>query len=278
MLTYLSFIRVNQWIKNLLILFPPFFGGTLFSPDVFYNILPAILAFCFASSSNYIINDLKDIEVDKNHFTKKKRLLASGKISKNKALLLAIIFLMSSFLFAYFVSDMFWAYLLSYIIISFLYTFLVKNLVIIDIFFISFGFLVRVLAGGEAFAIEVSKWLFMTVFMVSLFLATGKRLGELMLLGQEAEKHRKSLALYSQSFLEGALWFSASSALVTYALYTLEQRSGLFYTVPLAAFGLFRYIFISKEGRGDPTDALLKDKQIMAVGIIWLTAICYSVY
>ena len=278
MLTYISFLRVNQWTKNLLLLFPPLFGGVLFSPEVASKILPAILAFCFAASSNYIVNDIKDIEVDKNHYTKKKRLLASGKASKSKALLLAFVFLVAAFLTAFFVSNMFWLYLLSYMVISFLYTFLLKNVVIMDIFFISFGFLIRVLAGGEAFGVEVSKWLFMTVFMVALFLATGKRLGELILLGPGAEKHRKSLALYSQSFLEGALWFSASSALVTYALYTLDQKSGLFYTVPLAAFGFLRYIFISKEGRGDPTDALLKDKQIMAVGVIWLIAVCSFVY
>ena len=98
------------------------------------------------------------------------------------------------------------------------------------------------------------------------------------LLGDEAHKHRKSLTHYSHSFLEGILWFSASAALVTYALYTLEHENGIFYTVPLAAFGLIRYIYIVKEGKGDPTEALLKDKQILTVGIVWIAVIGFMVY
>ena len=149
---------------------------------------------------------------------------------------------------------------------------------LVDIFFISFGFLIRVLAGGEAFRVPVTNWLFLTVFMISLLLAAGKRLGELVLLGDEAHKHRKSLTHYSHSFLEGILWFSASAALVTYALYTLEHENGIFYTVPLAAFSLLRYIYIVKVGKGDPTEALLRDKQILTVGIAWIAVIGFMIY
>ncbi len=246
------------------------------------SILPtaviSLISFSVAASCSYIINDIRDIEADRNHEVKKGRVLAKGNVSVERAFKLAMLLCIIALLASLAVSKWFWLYLIAYLIISLSYTFFLKDIVILDIFVISFGFLIRVLAGGEAFDVTVSNWLFMTVFMVSLFLAAGKRMGELVYLGENAHNHRKSLAEYTPSFLEGILWFSASSALVMYSLYTLEQRSGLFYTVPLAAFGLLRYIFIAKEGKGDPTDALLKDGQIMGVGVVWAAVIGVVIY
>jgi 4-hydroxybenzoate polyprenyltransferase len=173
-------------------------------------------------------------------------------------------------LFSSDVSRRFEWFVLVYMFVSLSYTLFFKDMVIIDVFIISFGFLVRVLAGGEAFRVPVTKWLFLTVFMVSLLLAAGKRLGELISLGADAHSHRRSLGSYSPSFLEGMLWFSAAVAMVTYALYTFEHASASFYTVPLAAFGLLRYIYIVKQGNGDPTEALIKDGQILATGMVWI--------
>ncbi|MCK4816847.1 UbiA family prenyltransferase, partial [bacterium] len=246
--------------------------------DVLLKIFPALITFSLAASSSYIINDIRDAEADRNHVKKKDRVIARGDIAMPLAWFLSFLLFALSLGLSVFVSDLLWLYLTIYIAISLSYTFALKNVVIVDIFVISSGFLIRVLSGGEIFGVEVSNWLFMTVFMVSLFLATGKRAGELVSMGKSAGVHRKSLAVYSTSFLDGILWFSASAALVTYALYTIEERGELFYTVPLAAFGLLRYIFIVKEGKGDPTDALLKDWQIMVVGIIWATVIGLIIY
>lgn len=276
--TYIKLIRPSQWIKNLLLLFPPFFAGSMSSPSFTEKVIPALLAFCAAASSTYIINDIKDVEADRNHNTKKNRAIAKGDITVSTAMFIAVIFFFSATYLSLLVSSKFWLYIVAYLLISLSYTFLFKDKVILDIFVISLGFLVRVLAGGEAFGVPVSNWLFMTVFMVSLFLATGKRIGEMVFLGDDAHTHRKSLSSYSSSFLEGILWFSASSALVMYSLYTLEHRSRLFYTVPIAAFGLLRYIYIAKEGKGDPTEALLGDRQVMVVGIVWLLVICLITY
>lgn len=278
MLKYISLIRPHQWIKNLLLLFPPFFAGQISSDFTKTNVILALSAFCAAASCAYLINDIYDIEADRKHHTKRNRSIARGNVSILSAVFFALILFAVAIMASFYVSRWFWAYILLYLIISLSYTFKLKDVVILDIFLISLGFLIRLLAGGEAFVIPVSNWLFMTVFMVSLFLATGKRLGELVSMGKNARQHRKSLAAYSTSYLEGALWFSGSSALVTYALYTLELKSSLFYTVPLAAFGLMRYAFIIKEGKGDPTDALLKDRPIMAVGIVWVLFISYVVY
>jgi decaprenyl-phosphate phosphoribosyltransferase len=111
-----------------------------------------------------------------------------------------------------------------------------------------------------------------------LLLSSGKRLGELIILNDDAASHRKNLSQYTTSFLEGILWFSASATLVTYALYSLEHKGGLFYTVPLTVFGLLRYIYIVKQGKGDPTEALLKDGQLMIVGIVWAMMIGMMIY
>ena len=267
-------LRPQQWIKNLLLLFPPFFAGDILG----VTILPAFFTFCCAASCSYIINDIRDIEADRNHLSKRNRAIAAGIISKNLAFMVMLLLLITSISLSFYVSYSFWVYIVAYLAISFSYTFFFKHIVIADIFLISSGFLVRVLAGGEAFDVSVSNWLFMAVFMVSLFLAAGKRLGEFVSLGDTAHVHRGSLANYNKSFLEGILWFSASTALVTYALYTIEQKSELFYTVPLAAFGLLRYIYIAKEGRGDPTEALLKDGQIMGTGIVWAIIIGLLLY
>ena len=278
LIRYISLLRPHQWLKNLLILFPPFFAGIMVDRLVIVRTLPALLAFSFASSASYIINDIKDVEADKNHATKKNRILAKGDMPLPFALAFAFCLFIVAFFIAFSLEPGFGTLLATYVLISLSYTFFIKDVVILDIFFISLGFLVRVLAGGKVFAIAVTNWLFLTVFMVSLLLAAGKRLGELVVLGDDAHKHRKSLGHYTHSFLEGVLWFSASAALVTYALYSLEHRRALFYTVPLAAFGLLRYIYIVKDGKGDPTDALLKDRQIMGVGILWLAVIGTIIY
>ena len=278
MTAYIRILRPGQWLKNLLLLFPPFFAGNILEPPVLQRIVPALFAFSFVASSTYIINDITDIESDRNHDVKRNRTLARGDVPVLFASLFASVLFIAALAIALSLSRSFGALLVIYLLITLSYTLFFKDKVILDIFFISAGFLIRILAGGVVFDVAVTNWLFLTVFMVSLLLAAGKRLGELVALGDEAHRHRKSLALYTRPFLEGILWFSASAALVTYALYTLEQRSDLFYTVPLAAFGLLRYIYIIKDGKGDPTEALLKDGQIMGVGILWIGMIGALIY
>ncbi len=279
LLSIIKILRPHQWLKNLLLLFPPFFGGKLLDPSVRSAVIPALVSFSLAASCGYIINDIKDRSADRNHVIKKDRVLAKGDLSVVFAAILAVILYITALLISSnYISRRFEWFILVYLFISLAYTFFLKEIVIGDIFFISCGFLVRVLAGGEAFGASVTSWLFLTVFTISLLLGAGKRLGELVFLGNDAHNHRKNLTHYSQSFLEGILWFSASTSLVTYALYTLEHVNGIFYTVPVAAYGLLRYIYIVKQGKGDPTEALLLDGQIMAIGLLWLVLIGIIIY
>ncbi len=268
--SYIKTLRIRHWIKNSFLFAAPFFGGKLFSEETLITAFPAFMAFSFCASAAYILNDIRDIENDSLHPEKKCRPIASGSISKGRASVFAIFLVTLSFIISYMIAPAFFYFVLSYLLIQIAYSMSLKNIVLIDIFCIASGFVIRVLAGGAAFDVVISQWLMLTMFMVSLVLATGKRLSEIMLLNDLAEKHRKSLHHHSADSLTEILLISSSASLIAYALYTLEQFQGLIYTVPVVTFGLFRYIMLSKQGMGDPTAALTRDKWLSVTVVVWI--------
>lgn len=276
---YSKLIRPVQWLKNLMLLFPPFLGGSIANCLTVRALIP-IASFCLASSATYILNDIADRENDGQHPLKKFRPLPTGAVSVGKALCLAGLLLLSALLLAFSVSDRFLLLLLAYLSLSILYSFYLKNYPLIDLFCISSGFLIRLLAGGEAFGVMVSEWLFLSVFLLALFLSTGKRFSEKKVLGEEAGVHRKSLAAYPEGFLAGVLFMTGSAVLVTYTLYVVTRHSQiLLYTVPLCCFGLLRYIMRIHSGQsGDPTESLIKDLPLFLVGISWAVLVGCGIY
>lgn len=279
-LSYIRLLRPTQWLKNLMLLFPPFLGGLLASQLLFAAVILPFLIFCLASSAIYIINDAVDYEVDKQHPSKKFRPLPSGDVAIGSALVLAGLLLVAAFYLATMISVKFQLLLLSYVVVSVLYSLFLKNYPLIDIFCIASGFIFRLHAGGEAFNVTISEWLFLTVFLLALFLSTGKRYSEKCSLGGEACLHRKSLSAYPDSFLDGLLFMTGSAVLVTYAMYVISRHSALLlYTVPLCCFGLLRYILRVQSGRGgDPTESLLRDFPLLIVGITWAVVVGWSIY
>jgi decaprenyl-phosphate phosphoribosyltransferase len=265
-------------LKNLLLFFPPFLGGILFiSGTVSRGIVPFI-AFCLASSFTYIINDVVDRENDAHHHQKKHRPLPSRAVSVRAACLLSALLLLLAITLGYFVSSTFLLILLAYLVISVAYSLKLKEIPLVDLFCISSGFLLRLQAGGEAFAIPISEWLFLTVFLLALFLSTGKRLSEKLALGDSAGAHRKSLVAYPEGFLDGVLYLSGAAVLVTYTMYVIS-RHALVYTVILCCFGLLRFILRIKAGlSGDPTDSLLKDGPLLVISLLWAAMIWWVVY
>jgi decaprenyl-phosphate phosphoribosyltransferase len=261
-----------------MVFFPPFLSGALIHTKTVSEIALPFLAFCCASSATYVINDILDIEQDALHSKKRYRPLPSGDISQAGALFLAIIFFGMSVLLAWFVSSLFLLYVLLYIVISTAYSLYFKNLPIFDIFCISFGFVFRLYGGGAAFSVKISDWLFLSVFLLSIFLSVGKRYSEQVSMGDKAELHRRTLKEYPDGFLDAAMHISGSAVLITYSLYVIS-RPLLIYTVPLCLFGLFRYIVLIKSGcEGDPSAALLKDIHLMIIGIIWIFMVGLSIY
>ena len=277
---FLTLLRPHQWLKNLLLFFPPFFGRKMLDVDLLMVIVPTFVSFSFAASSGYILNDIVDRESDKRHSTKKDRPIARGDIPVGFAVIVAAFLCTTAVVLSSAVSRQFEGYLIIYFIITLLYSLYFKNVVIFDVLFLAFGFLIRVLAGGEAFHVTVSSWLFLTVFVVSLFLAIAKRLSEMSILGIDGSLHRKVLAVYSPKFLEGTLWVTSSVAVVMYVLYAIENKKELIYTVPIVIFGFLRFIHNVTKHKvtGDPTEALLNDPQIALAGIGWLIAVVSIVY
>ncbi|NWF97488.1 MAG: decaprenyl-phosphate phosphoribosyltransferase [Nitrospirae bacterium] len=278
MISYLKVLRIKHWIKNLFLFAAPFFGGKLFEESTLHLALPAFISFSFCASSIYIFNDIRDIERDRVHPEKRNRPIASGKIRKNIAYLLSAFLFSISLILSFKIGFYFFYFIILYFLVQVGYSIYLKTIPILDIFCIASGFVIRVLAGSAAFNVEPSRWLLLTMFMISLVLATGKRLGEVSLLEDKIAEHRNSLNSYSISTLNEILVISSSAALIAYSLYTVEQFRKLIYTVPVVTFGLFRYLMISKQGMGDPTKAMTHDKLLAATILIWLLLVWYMRY
>jgi decaprenyl-phosphate phosphoribosyltransferase len=276
----IKILRPTQWLKNLMLFFPPFLAGVLLQETIFLRGILPFAAFCFASSSSYIFNDIGDIERDRAHPDKMHRPIASGIIALKPAAILAVILLLVSLILASSLSVRLLLYLVAYLSISLAYSLFLKNYPIIDLFCISSGFLLRLMAGGEVFDVAVSEWLFLCVFLLSIFLSTGKRLAEKSIISDSVEGHRKVLSAYPEGFLDGLLYMTGSAVLVAYSIYVVNRHSlFLLYTVPLCAFGLFRYIFRVKSGKGgDPTESLTRDLPLLVVGLLWVIILGLGIY
>jgi 4-hydroxybenzoate polyprenyltransferase len=277
---FFRIMRPVQWLKNLMLLFPPFLGGTLFQIESLLTIFLSVATFCVASSATYIINDINDLTADREHPHKRFRPLASGHISVTTAKLLACILVAISLLSSTAISNSFLMLVIFYFLVSVGYSLFLKNYPVVDLFCISSGFIFRLLAGGEAFRVTVSEWLFLSVFLLAIFLSTGKRLSEKLSLGSDACRHRRALAAYPEGFLNGVMFMTGAVVLVTYSMYVLSKHSTLLlYSIPLCCFGLFRYILRVQTGKsGDPTESLTKDIPLLIVGSTWALMMGWGIY
>jgi 4-hydroxybenzoate polyprenyltransferase len=271
-------LRPSQWLKNLMLFFPPFLAGQMLMPGVIITGLLPFSALCLISSAGYILNDLIDRHKDLHHPLKCLRPIASGAIGVSGARMISVLLLISGLALAGSISPRFLLLLACYAAISTLYSLLLKSVPVVDLFCISAGFLIRLQAGGELFHVPISPWLFLTVFLLAVFLSTGKRVSESRSLGDMAGKHRTSLSLYPPGFLDGTMYMTGSAVLVTYSMYALNKQT-LIYSVPLCLFGLLRYMFRVSSGKGgDPTESLLKDLLLFVVGALWVLMVVWSIY
>lgn len=273
-------VRPQQWVKNLLVVAPAFFGGIVF--DSFHDFMTALLAFfsfSFASSAGYIFNDLLDIESDKNHPFKRNRPVASGRISTEYAIIMAIILLVISILLAFSINSLFTLYVVIYLLLTASYTIGLKNIVIVESFCIATGFLLRIVAGGASSGLTVSIWLILTTVFLSLLLAFGKRRSELNMSGQ-SRNFRKVLSKYNKKTLDYLLIIFALFSVITYSVYLFKTSMGLILvTIPLASFGVIRYTYLArKKSKGDPTEALLKDRLMLSCVAFWLLIKGIAIY
>ena len=267
---YLKLIRVKHYVKNILLFVPLFFAHQMTKGIVLKECI-AFFAFSFMASSIYIINDIKDVEKDKIHPTKKNRPLASGVISKKNAIFLTCILVVFSLILNYFTysSKESFLVLILYFILNIAYTFKLKNEPIIDIFLLVSFYILRLYYVGIVVNINISDWIFLTVMCASFFLTFGKRRNELI---KTSDKTRSVLKYYNKEFLDKFMYVTLSLTLVFYSIWTIEQEiKYLILSIPLL-FMIFLKYSLNVEGQsdGDPTEVLFSDKVLIALSILYI--------
>jgi len=271
-------LRPQQWVKNLLVLTPLLFSQNLFAPVAVGRTLATFIFFCFISSSVYLLNDIKDREQDRLHPQKRHRPIAAGELSLMVAQVVMVVLLFLALAGGALISQTLALVLSVYWLINLLYSAWLKNEVILDVFAIASGFVLRVVGGGIAVHVVASHWLFLCTSLLALFLGFSKRRQELVLLGEEAAGHRHVLGEYSIPFLDMMIGIVTASTVMSYALYTVSEETvrrfqthALLLTLPFVLYGIFRYLYLiyHKDQGGDPAQDLLTDRYIMIDIFLW---------
>lgn len=279
---YLIELRVQESYKNLLILLAPFFSKKLLDLNYYQNLLLGFAALFLNSSACYIFNDIKDAGFDAFHPRKKNRPIASGKIRKSSALLFSIMLLVFSLLISYWIGTSFLLLCLLLFLNSAAYSFLLRNIVWLDLISISLNYVFRTLAGCYLVDVVLSPWLLMGVFYISMLLALVKRREEIIILDRP-ELHRKTLKHYSISIIDQAITILSTLILISYSLYTLHSpysNNLLPFTIPLVTLIILKFIFVLKSSRGNNMiiRKVLTDNIIAISLFTWLVVTTYLIY
>jgi 4-hydroxybenzoate polyprenyltransferase len=291
-LAALEALRPKQWTKNLLV-----FVGVLFSQhagdsQVMLRALGGFFAFSLLSGSVYVLNDLMDVEADRQHPRKCRRPIASGRlpVPAARAMLPVLWAIVGALLF--WIGREFAVVAGVYLAMNLAYSVWLKHQVILDVFLIAMGFVLRAIAGVELVRrnwpdVVLSPWLLVCTFFGALFLAVSKRRRELVNAGTNAREQRQVLRRYTPELLDVMLTVSATCTMLSYALYTMWPATvakfhteALLYTVPFVAYGVFRYLHLVRvsETSEDPSAVLLGDRPIQATVLLFLGAVVWILY
>ncbi|TFH46897.1 MAG: decaprenyl-phosphate phosphoribosyltransferase [ANME-2 cluster archaeon] len=277
----LTSIRPRQWYKNLVVFIAIIFSHNLTIASAWIDSITAFIIFCLLSGSVYLINDIIDIEKDRQHPTKRNRPIASGNLKRSHAFIIALILLAGCFYIAFTLNTLFGLVSISYLLLFLTYSLLLKHIVIVDVLTISTGFVFRAIGGAVAISVVFSPWLVVCTFLLALFLALGKRRHELILLGVNANYHRKILDDYSVPMLEQMITITTSSLVISYSMYTFLTGNyyNMMLTIPFAIYGLFRYLHLIhlSEFGGEP-EMIFKDKGMLISMILWGVLVVYIHY
>lgn len=273
--------RPKQWSKNVLLFFGLIFALKLTDAVPAERALAAFVVFCAASSAVYLINDLADLKQDRQHPTKRRRPLAAGIISPAQASALAVVLLICSFGASLALGPTFTALTVIYVGLTVAYSFWLKHIVLIDVFVLAAGFVLRAVAGAVVVHVPISPWLYVCTVLASLFLGLGKRRHELILLSGDAGSHRPILDEYSLPLLDQLIMIVTAAAIMAYSLYTfsadnLPADHSMMLTIPFVIYGFFRYLYLmhQRRGGGSPEEALIGDRPLLASVVLWmLTAV-----
>jgi 4-hydroxybenzoate polyprenyltransferase len=265
----LQLMRPKQWVKNAFVFAPLIFTRGYLDPSAVTASSLAFVLFCLASSASYIVNDIHDIEQDRQHPKKKlSRPLASGRISRTNALLLLGVILFFLALGAFAMPRVL-AVIAAYLALNLAYTFVLKHQPVVDIFSIAIGFVLRVYAGAVALSVPLSNWMAITTLSLALYLAAIKRRQEL---ASNGANSRAVLHAYTATLIDRYAEISATGALIFYSLFVMSTYPNLVFTIPLVIFGLFRYWYIVEQlDQGEsPTDVILTDWSLALTVLAWI--------
>lgn len=289
-----SLFRPWQWTKNGIVLAGLVFSLHLFDPAYVLRAFAAVAAFCLASSSVYVFNDLVDRERDRRHPVKRNRPLASGRVSPAQARWLLLVPAILSLLLGVRLGHAFFVCLVLFFAVNLAYSLVLKNLVILDVLLIAVSFVLRAIAGVTALqplapSIEISPWLLICTLFLALFLGFAKRRHELTLLQAGAAGHRTSLGDYSEPLLDQLMSIVTGATLIAYAIYTIAPSTqskfhfhfpDLVITIPFVVYGVFRYLFLvqKRDQGGNPSRTLYRDPALLITTAAWLVTVVVVVY
>ena len=280
-------VRFKEWVKNSIVFAPLFFSTTMFNWNLIIDAALAFIAFCLLSGSVYIINDISDLEHDKQHPVKKNRPLAKGDVGIKSAIVFAIILLLFALVLSLFLNQKVSYVLLSYFGINLLYSFWLKKIALIDIVIISIGFVLRLMAGAFSTGIILSDWILLLTILLSVFLVLGKRRQDLVFSKSEDFVLRKSFTGYSEKRVDISLIIVASVIVVTYLMYSISSEVRVRLNndyfmltsvwIILAFLRYFQLTYVFKKSES-PINIFFKDTFLMIIVTFWMFSCFYFIY
>jgi 4-hydroxybenzoate polyprenyltransferase len=283
----LTATRPREWIKNAFVFAPLFFSQNVLNPELLLRSAYAFALFCFAAAGVYLINDLADREEDRKHPEKKNRPIAAGLLPVHLARLAAGLLLTLAIAGSFLLGVDFALVTLAYVVLVAAYSKWLKHWVIVDVFAIAAGFVLRVAAGAVAIDVVMSHWLVICTMLLALFLGLSKRRCELVTLSEDGKLHRQVLAEYNPLFLDMMIGIVTSATVVSYALYTVSPETvhrfhtdRLLYTLPFVLYGIFRYLYLvyHKNHGGDPSRTLMSDGPLLVAIVLWVLTCGVIIY
>ncbi|UII30968.1 decaprenyl-phosphate phosphoribosyltransferase [Fulvivirga ulvae] len=280
-------IRVKQWVKNVFLFIPIFFAGEIFNVNKLLMVLTGFGIYCMCASAVYILNDIKDVDLDRIHPEKSKRPLASGAISLVTAYFLYAIFLVSSLVLSFTIDVNFFVIIVAYMLINVAYSLGLKKISILDLMLVSIGFVLRVVAGGVVADVPLSHWLIIMTFLLSLFIVLAKRRDDLVEFKNSGKVLRASSQHYNLDYIHSILTMLSAILITAYITYTLSDdiqqqfhTDDLYLTSIFVIAGVMRYIQITmvENNSGFPTSILYKDRFIHFTLVGWLLSFYLIIY
>ena len=283
---YLHQMRPRQYAKNAFIFAPLFFDRQLFVPKSLILTILGFITLCILSSAVYVLNDLADVEADRNHPQKKYRPIASGQIPIRSAKIFCAVLFLIAFLMAFLIDRNFFLLCMIMAVINVAYTFRLKHIPLIDVMTIGILFLIRVYSGAVLIRVQIfSPWLYLVTFMLALFLGFGKRRAELASMEGSVNNIRPVLDGYTVPFLDQLITIISAVIIMAYALYTFSgpavpDNNRMLLTIPFVIYGIFRYIYLIqiKHQGGAPEEVLLSDHWLQGTILLYAISVVFALY